>query len=64
MKVTRYGQDAYQLRKGHDPDWDLDVLVRTYSGGHITVSFRPGKDDTNAAWGPEITLDEAAVIPC
>ena len=56
MTVTRLQRESYTMRKAHDPDLDVDLLVRTYAGGTMTVAIRPGSGQTWLRPGPEVEL--------
>ena len=56
MTVTRHHHESYTMRKAHDPDLDIDLLVRTYAGGTMTVATRPGSGQKWISWGPEVEL--------
>lgn len=56
-----------KICKGHDPIHEVggtDVLVTIHDDGEIEVALRPGKDQTELAWGAPVTFADTASPYC
>lgn len=46
-----------KLWTGYDPDTDTEYLLTVYDNGERELATRPGRENTQVRWSPQVTLE-------